>query len=64
MRRFRVLRLPAVIALCGAGLRGWSVSSVASVDRALQAQAAPAPTAAHDARLILDHRRHGHHREL
>ena len=37
----RLSHLPAVLALCGAGLLGWSVSGVASVDRALQVRAAP-----------------------
>ena len=39
----RLSHLPAVLALCGAGLLGWSVSGVASVDRTLQAAPAPLP---------------------
>lgn len=50
-------RLPLALALCGAALLGWSVGGVASVDRGLQAELAPAR--APDARTAIDR---GHHR--
>jgi hypothetical protein len=58
----RLLRPPLALALCGAALLGWSVGGMASVDRDLQAELAPAP----DTRTVIDrghHHRHPH-REL
>ena len=60
----RLLRPPLALALCGAALLGWSVGGVASVDRDLQAELAPAPQP--HTRTAIDrghHHRHPH-REL
>jgi hypothetical protein len=58
----RLLRPPLALALCGAALLGWSVGGVASVDRDLQAELAPAPQPSTDTVRDRDH--HHPHREL
>ena len=58
----RLLRPPLALALCGAALLGWSVGGVASVDRDLQADLAPAPRPG--THTVSDHHHHHPHREL
>ena len=62
MPTFSLSRLPAVAALCGAALLGWSLGGVATVDRDLQAVI---PQTERHGRLVLErdpgrHERRGH----
>jgi hypothetical protein len=60
----RLLRPPLALALCGAALLGWSVGGVASVDRGLQAELAPAPAPRPGTHTVSDHQHHHPQREL